>query len=186
LHESGRRDDGNFPERVGRQQVGIAGDDQVGPAIDGQFQKLVVMWIAERGDAFDKGDMTGAFGFPTAARRLLIIETRRFELHTPDYPVRRNWLRPKLNEQDTANFGDALVLYQTAAYRKEDTELRMGELKKLSSADRRGIIRYLLRDFPFNPRKAGPIPFRKLQKNLLLFLPTIFLLSEKAKVQNLT
>jgi hypothetical protein len=40
LHEGGGCDDRDLPERIEREQIGVAGDDHIGPAADGQLQNL--------------------------------------------------------------------------------------------------------------------------------------------------
>ena len=45
MAERGRRDDRDAPECVEHQQIGITGDDQIGPAIDRKIQEFVVSRI---------------------------------------------------------------------------------------------------------------------------------------------
>lgn len=57
LHKSGRSDNPDAPEGIEPQQIGIAGHDQIGMALHGQFEELVVRGIAAGGDPL--GDRHG-------------------------------------------------------------------------------------------------------------------------------
>ena len=46
LDKGGGLNNGDFPERIERQQVVIPGHDQISPAIPGQFKKFVVFGVA--------------------------------------------------------------------------------------------------------------------------------------------
>lgn len=48
LHESRRRDNRDSPEGIEHQQIGIVGHDEIGMAVHGQFEKLVVRGITAR------------------------------------------------------------------------------------------------------------------------------------------
>jgi hypothetical protein len=48
LHEHRRRQDRDSAERIGRQQIAVAGDDQMGTAVDRQLGKFIVGRIAAR------------------------------------------------------------------------------------------------------------------------------------------
>jgi ApaG protein len=115
-----------------------------------------------------RGNMTGAFGFRAANGTALIIETRRFELQTPEnLPPRIS--PPQLsfdNEQDLSVFASHLEQYRNEIAHDQPVELRISQLKEVSSTGRRHIIRYLLHDFPFNQSKETLIPFRKLAQDL--------------------
>ena len=50
LYEIGRRDDRDLSEWVEREQIGVAGDDQIGMAVYRQFQEFVVLRITARDD----------------------------------------------------------------------------------------------------------------------------------------
>lgn len=114
------------------------------------------------------GDMIGAFGFRRANGTPLIIETRRFELPTPENLPPRISTPPLSfdNEQDVSSFASQLKQYRNEVAHNRPAELRISHLKEMSSSGRRYIIRYLLRDFPFNQSKETLIPFRKLARGL--------------------
>jgi ApaG protein len=115
-----------------------------------------------------RGDMTGAFGFRTANNAPFIIETRQFELKAPEDLLARI-KQPHLsldNKQDVSAFASHLTQYQNDADQSRDTELRISNLRNISLTGRRQIIRYLLRDFPFDQSKEALIPFRKLARGL--------------------
>ena len=59
LHKLGRCDDRNFPEGIEREQIGVAGDDQIRFAVDGQFQKFVVLGITAGSDPLGNIDQLG-------------------------------------------------------------------------------------------------------------------------------
>jgi hypothetical protein len=56
LHEGDRSNDRDLLERIEREEIGVAGDDQIGMPTDGQFQKLVVLWIATNRDSLGDRD----------------------------------------------------------------------------------------------------------------------------------
>src|SRR5271170_1630432 len=62
LHEGGGRDDRNFPERIEREQIGVAGDDQIGMAADGQLEEFVILRIAAGSYPLGDGDLLAAGG----------------------------------------------------------------------------------------------------------------------------
>src|SRR5438309_5605188 len=59
LYEIGGRDDRDVPEWVEREQIGVAGDDQVGMAVYRRFQEFVIRGIAARHDPLGNGDRLG-------------------------------------------------------------------------------------------------------------------------------
>ncbi len=59
LHEYGRGNDWDFPERIEREKIGVAGDDQIGMAVDSQLQKFVVLRITTGGDSVGDRDQLG-------------------------------------------------------------------------------------------------------------------------------
>jgi ApaG protein len=113
-------------------------------------------------------EMTGAFGFRTAEGAPFIIETRRFELQVPeDLSSRLKSPHPSLdNKQDVSAFASHLMHYKNEVDQNRDAELRISDLKNISLASRRQIIRYLFHIFPFNQNKETVIPFRKLARAL--------------------
>jgi ApaG protein len=134
--------------------------------------------ILEPGDTFayesgvplstPHGEMIGTFGFRTTNGTALIIETRRFELQAPENllpPISPPW--PSFdNERDVSAFASHLTQYRNEIAHDRPAELRISHLKEISTTGRRHIIRYLLRDFPFNQSKETLIPFRKLAQGL--------------------
>jgi len=61
LHERGRRDDRDLAERIEREQIAIAGHDQVRAAVDCQLEEFVVRGIAARGDPLGDRDQLGGY-----------------------------------------------------------------------------------------------------------------------------
>ncbi len=53
LHERGRRDDGNAPERVEHEEIIVAGHDEIGAAVDRQVEKFVIGRITALCDVLD-------------------------------------------------------------------------------------------------------------------------------------
>jgi len=51
LHERGRRDDRNLTDWIEREQIAVAGDDQIRVAVNSQLEKFVVGGIAAGGNA---------------------------------------------------------------------------------------------------------------------------------------
>ncbi len=51
MHEDRRRDDRDLAERIEREQIAVAGDDQVRMAVDRQLGEFVVSGIAAGGNA---------------------------------------------------------------------------------------------------------------------------------------
>src|SRR3984893_17876596 len=61
LHEGGRCNDRDSPERIEREEIGIAGDDQIGMAVDSQLQKFVVLRITTGSDSNGYRDQLGRY-----------------------------------------------------------------------------------------------------------------------------
>ena len=59
VHEKGRGDDRDVAKGIEGAQIGVAGDHQIGMAVDGQLEKLVVCGIASRRDALGDRDQLG-------------------------------------------------------------------------------------------------------------------------------
>src|SRR5262249_15489111 len=59
LYKDRRRDDRDSPERIKREEIGIAGDDQISIAVYRQLQKLVVVRITTAGDPLGDRDQLG-------------------------------------------------------------------------------------------------------------------------------
>lgn len=55
MHEVSGRDDWKTAKGVEGEQIAVAGDEHIGMAADGQFEKLVVRGITASADAFGDG-----------------------------------------------------------------------------------------------------------------------------------
>jgi hypothetical protein len=56
LHERCRRHDRDLAERIEREQIAVAGDDEISMAVDGQFEEFVVVRITACGDPLGDSD----------------------------------------------------------------------------------------------------------------------------------
>jgi hypothetical protein len=86
LHESGRRHDRDLAERIERQQVAVAGDDQVRVAVDRQLEEFIIRGIAAGGDALGDRHQLGGRQHP---RHAFAQQGNR----------RRNYVRPAQDVQ---------------------------------------------------------------------------------------
>jgi len=50
MAEGSRRDDWYAPEAIQNEQIGVTGNDDIGAAVNRQFEEFIVLGVASRGD----------------------------------------------------------------------------------------------------------------------------------------